>query len=153
MCAEAQPETGESKLEPDVAAEPLTDERAWPHQPDCYARRARADRAEGIWRLHRSGDSQEYVEFIEEDVRGSRRLEEGRGTEVSLRPDAEIVHFRTRRTKASDLVWGGSMRPRPSAGPLHRVDPNLLPEEKVMGCEGVVPSDLTIRMPCKWTGF
>jgi hypothetical protein len=124
MCAEAHSETGEGKLEPDVAAELFTDEQDWPTNPiairGLLARTAR----EGIWRLHRSGDSQEYVEFMEEGVLGSRRLER-RGTEVSLRPNAEIVHFRTRRAKASDVVWGGSMRRRMSVRPLHPLDPNL----------------------------
>lgn len=119
MCAEAQSETGQTKLEPDVAAELLTDERDWPINTNVICGLLARTAREGIWRIHRSDDSQEYVEFMEEDVLGSRRLGEGKGTEVSLSPDAEVVHFRTRRTKASDVVWGGSMRLPISAGPLH----------------------------------
>jgi hypothetical protein len=128
MGAETQSETGEGKLEPDVSAEILTDERDWPINPNLICGLLARTAREGIWRLHRSDDRQEYVEFMEEDVLRSRRLDEGRGTEISLRPDAEVVHFRTRRMKASDVVWGGSRRPRMSAEPLHLLhllDPNL----------------------------
>ena len=110
MCAQAGSKGGGGGLEPDPAAELFTDERGWPSNAVVIRGLLARTAQDGIWRLHRSGDRQEYVEFLQEDVLGTRRLEEGRGTEVSLHREAEIVHFRARRSRASDVVWGGCIQ-------------------------------------------
>ena len=109
----------EQALRAGRGSELLADERDWPINPVVICGLLAQTAREGIWRLHGSDDSQEYVEFMEEEMLSSRRLRRRSGDRGLPAPDAEVVHFRTRRTKASDVVWGESMGLRMSARPLH----------------------------------